>query len=102
MDAADTRSYTAYHHACAGGHAKCVALLVLAGCNTACVTDANKTGWELAVETHKTEVVSTLTKLSEMTTQGKKPARSSKSSGKGPCCLAFLADCSLEPPRFSG
>jgi len=87
LDDGDMRCYTAYHHACAGGHTKCVAQLVAAGCDTACVTDAGKTGWELAEETRKTEVAEWLQKASEKGEKaegkgGKKRSKSSK-SGKG-------------------
>jgi hypothetical protein len=48
LDAADARGWTAYHHACALGHADCVKLLCIAGAGTAAATPAGETGWQLA------------------------------------------------------
>ena len=95
LDDGDMRCYTAYHHACAGGHTKCVAQLVAAGCDTASVTDAGKTGWELAEETRKTEAAEWLQKASEKGEKaegkgGKKRSKSSK-SGKGEAGLRCAA-----------
>ena len=39
---------TAYHHACANGHAECARLLVKAGCATALASDLGATGWAMA------------------------------------------------------
>jgi hypothetical protein len=67
----------------AGGHAKCAALLVLAGCETACITDRGKTGWDLAEETRQQETIDVLQKLSQMTTMTADSDAAAAAEGSG-------------------
>eukprot|EP01043_Picozoa_sp_COSAG02_P052823 COSAG02_NODE_5750_length_4068_cov_1.970522_2_plen_536_part_00 len=60
MDAQDSRGYSAYHHACANGHAGAVQALVHAGCNTQLANDFHLTGWRLALSLKKEDVLTTL------------------------------------------
>ncbi len=60
MDAQDSRGYSAYHHACANGHAGAVQALVHAGCNTQLANDFHLTGWRLALSLKKENVLTTL------------------------------------------
>ena len=57
LNAGDERRYTAFHIACAGGHVDCVRLLLEAGCDTALCNHSGLTGWELADELHRSEVL---------------------------------------------
>jgi hypothetical protein len=57
VDAPDTRGFTAFHVACAGGHAECVVALCKAGSRTDIKNDVGLTGWELAGELHRKEVL---------------------------------------------
>lgn len=63
MDQADTRGCTAFHHACGNGHASMAEQLARAGCDTACVDDRGKTGWDSAIETRRDAVLVRLSKL---------------------------------------
>lgn len=63
VDVGDRRGFTAYHHACANGHAGAVKALLKAGCNTAMVNDGGRTGWDLAQEMGRTNVTELLSKL---------------------------------------
>ena len=56
LDAGDSRNYTAFHVACAGGHVECVRLLCQAGCDTEVVNDVGLTGWELAAQLQRTKI----------------------------------------------
>lgn len=60
MDSQDNRGYSAYHHACANGHAAAVQSLVHAGCNTQLANDFHLTGWRLALSLQKADVLTTL------------------------------------------
>ena len=42
LDQGDRRGFTAYHHACANGHAAVVKALLKAGCDTAAVNDSGR------------------------------------------------------------
>ena len=57
IDAGDHRQYTAFTAACAGGHAECVSLLMEAGCNTELACDVGLTGWELAEQLKRHNVL---------------------------------------------
>ena len=57
IDRGDHRRYTPFATACAGGHAACVSLLLAAGCDTSLLCDTGLTGWDLAQELHRAEVV---------------------------------------------
>ena len=48
LDLGDKRGFTAYHHACANGHADVVKALLKAGANSAMMNDGGRTGWDLA------------------------------------------------------
>ena len=63
MDAQDSRGYSAYHHACANGHAGAVQALVHAGCNTQLANDFHLTGWRLALSLRKDDVLTTLAEI---------------------------------------
>lgn len=63
MDAQDSRGYSAYHHACANGHAGAVQALVHAGCNTQLANDFHLTGWRLALSLKKDDVLTTLSEI---------------------------------------
>ena len=63
LDQGDQRGYTAYHHACAGGHEECVKLLIKAGCDTLRTADSGATGWQLASKGGKAGVVAMLQKV---------------------------------------
>ena len=85
LDQGDRRGFTAYHHACANGHAAVVKALLKAGCDTAAVNDsgrcapvpsrclrlppadtarpARSTGWALAREMKRAEVQELLAKV---------------------------------------
>ena len=63
IDCGDRRSFTAYHHAAATGHAGCVKDLLKAGADTALPNDMGETGWVLASRAHRTEVETLLRKL---------------------------------------
>ena len=56
VDAPDSRGYTAFHVACAGGHADCVVALAEAGALTTLANDVGLTGWELAAQLQRTEI----------------------------------------------
>ena len=56
LDAGDSRNYTAFHVACAGGHVECVKALCQAGCDTEVVNDVGLTGWELAAQLQRTKI----------------------------------------------
>ena len=47
IDGQDSRGYTAYHHACANGHAAVVQLLVDQGCSTDQADNFGRTGWQV-------------------------------------------------------
>ena len=57
VDGPDTRGYTAFHVACAGGHADCVVALCQAGADTELKNDVGLRGWELAAQLHRAEVL---------------------------------------------
>ena len=57
IDRGDHRQYTPFATACAGGHAACVSLLLEAGCNTSLLCDTGLTGWGLAKELFRAEVL---------------------------------------------
>ena len=57
LDGGDHRQYTPFHMACAGGHVDCVRLLLDAGCDTALRNDEGLTGWELAAQLQRTDVL---------------------------------------------
>lgn len=57
LNRGDHRRYTPFVTACAGGHAACVSLLLDAGCDTSLLCDTGLTGWELAEELHRAEVL---------------------------------------------
>ena len=63
IDVGDKRGFTAYHHACANGHADVVKALLKAGCNSAVLNDGRRTGWDLAREMGRTDVTELLSKL---------------------------------------
>jgi hypothetical protein len=63
IDLGDKRGFTAYHHACANGHADAVKALLKAGCNTAKLNDGGRTGWDLAQEMGRSDVTELLSKL---------------------------------------
>lgn len=63
MDSQDNRGYSAYHHACANGHAAAVQALVHAGCNTQLANDFHLTGWRLAISLRKDDVLTTLSEI---------------------------------------
>ena len=60
LDSQDNRGYSAYHHACANGHAAVVEALVHAGCNTQLANDFHLTGWRLARSLKKETVMRAL------------------------------------------
>jgi ankyrin repeat protein len=70
LDAADRRGCTAYHHACGGGHTTVAELLVRAGCDTGCLSDGGKTGWDLAAEARRADVVALLALLAAESPDG--------------------------------
>ena len=57
LNSGDERRYTAFHIACAGGQVDCVRLLLEAGCDTALCNHCELTGWELAQQLHRGEVL---------------------------------------------
>ena len=57
ISAGDKRQYTAFHIACAGGHAACARLLLDAQCDPTLLNDAGLTAWQLAKSLHRTEVL---------------------------------------------
>ena len=57
INSGDTRQYTAFATACAGGHAECVSALLEAGCDTQLACDTGLTGWELAKELKRHDVL---------------------------------------------
>ena len=63
IDVGDKRGFTAYHHACANGHAEVVKALLKAGCNSAMLNDGRRTGWDLALEMGRANVTELLSKL---------------------------------------
>lgn len=63
IDTGDKRGFTAYHHACANGHAAVVKVLLKAGCNSAMLNDGGRTGWDLAQDMGRTDVTELLYKL---------------------------------------
>jgi hypothetical protein len=63
IDVGDKRGFTAYHHACANGHAEVVKALLKAGCNSAMLNDGRRTGWDLALEMGRANVTELLIKL---------------------------------------
>ena len=65
IDVADSRGYTAYHHACAGGHLECVKALLKAGCDTLRTNDGGATGWQLAEKGGRSDVTAYLSKYGE-------------------------------------
>ena len=65
LDQGDRRGFTAYHHACANGHADVVKVLLKAGCNSAMLNDSKRTGWDLAQEMGRTNVTELLQKVAK-------------------------------------
>ena len=65
LDAADAKGWTAYHHACALGHADCVKLLCVAGTGTAVATPAGETGWQLAEQLRQPKVCALLARFAK-------------------------------------
>ena len=57
LDGGDKRCYTAFHVACAGGHADCAEALLDAGCDGLRLNDCGLTGWSLAVQLRRSEVL---------------------------------------------
>lgn len=57
INSGDSRQYTPFAAACAGGHADCVSALLEAGCDTQLACDTGLTGWELAKELKRQEVL---------------------------------------------
>ena len=57
INAGDQRRFTPFAVACAGGHAVCVAVLLEASCDTTLACDTGLTGWELAADLRRAEVV---------------------------------------------
>eukprot|EP01047_Picozoa_sp_COSAG01_P061940 COSAG01_NODE_7800_length_3052_cov_2.179478_2_plen_299_part_00 len=57
LNGGDKRRYTAFHVACAGGHAQCASLLLEAGCDGLLLNEAGKSGWGLALELKRTEIL---------------------------------------------
>ena len=57
VDGPDTRGFTAFHVACAGGHADCVVALCQAGADIELKNDVGLRGWELAAQLHRAEVL---------------------------------------------
>jgi hypothetical protein len=60
LDSGDARGHSAFHLACAGGHADCVKVLVKAGAETNALNDGGSSGWELARRGCKHEVLQLL------------------------------------------
>ena len=58
INAGDHRRYTAFHVACAGGHAQCAQLLVDEGCDTKLHNGAGLTAWALARELKRASILS--------------------------------------------
>ena len=57
LNCGDHRRYTPFHIACAGGHVSCVRLLLKAGCDTTLREESGLTGWELAEQLHRKQVI---------------------------------------------
>jgi hypothetical protein len=57
LNGGDKRRYTAFHVACAGGHAQCASLLLEAGCDGLLLNEAGKSGWGLALELKRTDIL---------------------------------------------
>lgn len=57
LDAGDTKQYTPFHVACAGGHAEAVCALLEAGCDPTLRCDTGDTGWELAAKLKRESVL---------------------------------------------
>ena len=57
VDAGDQRAFTPFHVACAAGHVACVKALMQAGCETHLRNDIGRTGWELAEDLRRHEVL---------------------------------------------
>jgi ankyrin repeat protein len=53
----DSRCFTPFHVACAGGHVACARLLCEAGADTQLLSDTGLTGWQLAEQLHRSEIV---------------------------------------------
>jgi hypothetical protein len=89
IDAGDQRRFTAFHVACASGHAECVALLLKSGCDTALVCDVGLTGWGLAKDLRRTTVLALQKEHRHQTRRGgggsvtRSGSKSSKASGRG-------------------
>ena len=56
---------------------------MLAGCETACITDRGKTGWDLAEETRQQETIDVLQKLYQMTTMTADSDAAAAAEGSG-------------------
>lgn len=79
LDACDTKSYTPFHVACAGGHTDCVRALLVAGCDPMLRCDTGYTGWELAAQLKRDAVVA-LQRQSDRTSQN--PPRAARRKHK--------------------
>jgi ankyrin repeat protein len=70
LDEGDARGCTAFHLACAGGHAECAKALLKAGCDALRTNNAGETGWELARQSGRGEVMAALRKYGKKGHQG--------------------------------
>jgi ankyrin repeat protein len=97
INSGDSRQYTPFAAACAGGHVDCVSALLEAGCDTQLACDTGLTGWELARDLKRHEVLAlqprdttgTIDRATSASTGAKKASkkrssskRSSASAGK--------------------
>ena len=57
IDGGDSRRYTPFHVACAGGHVGCATLLRNHGADTSLTNDTGLTAWALAEQLHRVEIV---------------------------------------------
>lgn len=71
----DPHSWTAFHVACAGGHASCVQLLLEAGCDEWLLNEAQNTGWDLAEQLKRSAVLA----LRGLVTTAARPIKQAKS-----------------------
>lgn len=92
INSGDSRQYTPFAAACAGGHAECVTVLLEAGCDTQLACDTGLTGWELAEGLKRHEVLDLQTRdcsnansigVNRSGAKGSTRSKSSAKNGKG-------------------
>lgn len=82
INSGDSRQYTPFAAACAGGHVDCVSALLEAGCDTQRACDTGLTGWELARDLKRHEVLALQPQDSTGTTGRAGASTSAKTASK--------------------